>query len=58
MTDRDRAEMQALCEAFRRDMARENDAALSDQDARIRIGAAIGKAARHGRSDYAYGSPR
>jgi hypothetical protein len=53
MTDRDRAEMRALCDQFRRAMARENDVLLFDRDARIRIGEAIGKAARHGRSDYA-----
>jgi hypothetical protein len=31
MTDPDRAEMQALCELFRREMARENDVLLFDR---------------------------
>jgi hypothetical protein len=52
MTDRDRAEMRALCDQFRRDMARENDVLLFDKESRERIGEAIGRAARQGRSDY------
>jgi hypothetical protein len=39
MDDRDRAEMQALCDQFRREMAREVDEPLFDHDARARIGA-------------------
>ena len=54
MDDSDRAEMRALCDQFRREMAgvltREP---VFDHDARQRIGEAIGKAARQGRSDYA-----
>jgi hypothetical protein len=46
MTDRDRAEMRALCDQFRRDMERENDVLLYDQEARHRIGEMIGKAAQ------------
>jgi hypothetical protein len=38
MTDPDRAEMQALCELFRREMARENDVLLFDKEACVRIG--------------------
>ena len=53
MDDRDRAEMQALCDQFRREMAREVDEPLFDHDARARIGQAIGRSARQGRSDYA-----
>jgi hypothetical protein len=52
MTDRDRAEMRALCNQFRRTMAREVDQALFDDDARVRIGEMIGRAARQGHSDY------
>lgn len=52
MTDLDRAEMRALCDQFRQLMARENDALLYDQDARVRVGEAIGKAVLQGRSDY------
>jgi hypothetical protein len=52
MTDRDRAEMRALCDQFRRDMARENDAALFDHEAKQRIGQMIGQAVRQGQSDY------
>ena len=33
MTDRDRDEMQALLDQFRKAMARENEAQLFDQDA-------------------------
>ena len=53
MTDGDRAEMQALCDQFRRDMAREIDEPPFDHDARARIGQAISRAASQGRSDYA-----
>jgi len=53
MTDPDRAEMQALCEAFRRDMARQVDEQLFDHEARERIGQMIGQAVRQGQSDYA-----
>lgn len=53
MDDHDRAEMRALCDQFRQAMARQNEVALFDEAARIRIGTAIGKAARQGRSDYA-----
>ena len=52
MTDRERSEMRALCDQFRRTMAREVDQALFDKDARVRIGEIIGRAARQGRSDY------
>jgi len=52
MTDPDRAEMQALCELFRREMARENDVLLFDKEGYVRIGRIIGGAARQGRSDY------
>ena len=52
MTDRDRAEMRALSDAFRRDVARQVDEPLFDKDARERIGRMIGGPARQGRSDY------
>jgi hypothetical protein len=52
MTDRDRAEMQALLDQFRRGMAEEFDQPLFDKEARVRIGETIGKAARQGYSDY------
>ena len=52
MTDHDRAEMQALCDQFRRMMVRKVDRALFDDDARKRIGEMIGQAARQCRSDY------
>jgi hypothetical protein len=53
MTDRDRAEMLALCDQFRREMAREVDEVpLFDQEACHRIGRMIGSAVRQGRSNY------
>jgi hypothetical protein len=52
MQDLDRTELRALCDQFRQLMARENDALLYDQDALVRVGELIGKAARQGRSDY------
>ena len=54
MTDRDRAEMRALCEQFRRNMARENDVLLFDHDAKQRIGKMIGSAVREGGSEFGY----
>jgi hypothetical protein len=51
MDDLDRAEMRALCDAFREAMARE-PAPTFDVPARVRVGEMIGKAARQGRSDY------
>jgi hypothetical protein len=53
--DRDRAEMRALCDQFRREMARENDVLLFDPAARARIGQMIGRAALAG-SEYGYPS--
>ena len=50
MDDRARAEMQALLDQFREAMARENAELLFDQAAKVRIGEAIGTAARQGRS--------
>jgi hypothetical protein len=44
MTDRDRAEMRALCDQFRRDMERENYVLLYDQEAKQRGGRMIGRA--------------
>jgi hypothetical protein len=52
MTDLDRAEMRALCDQFRRTMARENDVLPFDQDAHVRTGEMISSAVRQGRSDY------
>jgi hypothetical protein len=49
MDDRDRAELRALCDLFRRDMPRQVDEPPFDHDARQRIGQAIGKAGRAGR---------
>ena len=54
MTDRDRAEMQALLDQFRKAMARENEVQLFDHEARQRIGKMIGKATREGGSDFGY----
>jgi hypothetical protein len=51
--DRDRAEMRALCDQFRREMARQVDEPLFDPAARARIGQMIGRAALAG-SQYAY----
>lgn len=53
MTDRDRAEMRALCDQFRQLMSRKVDTPLYDHETRVRIGQMIGQAARQGRSDYA-----
>jgi len=44
MTDRDRADMAALCDHFRRDMRRENEVLLYDQEAKQRFGQMIGQA--------------
>ena len=52
MDDRDRAEVRALCDQFRELMQREIDPPPFDQEARVRIGEAIGRVARRGRSDY------
>jgi low affinity Fe/Cu permease len=54
VTNLDRAEMQALLDQFRRDMARENDVLLFDHEARQRIGEMIGKAVRQGGSELEY----
>ena len=54
MADLDRAEMEALLDQFRRDMARENDVLLFDHEARQRIGEMIGKAVRQGGSEFEY----
>jgi hypothetical protein len=53
MTDLDRAEMRALCDLFRREMARQVDEPLFDPAARVRIGQMIGRAALVG-SEYGY----
>jgi hypothetical protein len=53
MDDRDRAEMRALCDLFRRQMAHENDVLLFDRAAKERIGQMIGRAALVG-SEYGY----
>jgi hypothetical protein len=53
MTDRDGSQLQALLDQFRQDMARQNDAALFDQEAKRRIGQMIGRAALVG-SEYGY----
>jgi hypothetical protein len=52
MTDRDRAEMRALCDQFRREMARQVDEQMCDHEARQRIGQMIGQA-RQG-SEFGY----
>jgi hypothetical protein len=53
MTDRDRAEMRALCDLFRQAIARQVDEPVFDHDARARIGQAIGSAVRDGGSAFA-----
>ena len=55
MTDRDRAEMRALCDQFRQSMARENDVLLYDQEARTRIGEMNGSATRRVRRRSGHG---
>jgi hypothetical protein len=52
MDDPDRAEMR-LCDAFRREMAREIDVPLVDRESQQRIGQMIGRPALAG-SQYAY----
>jgi hypothetical protein len=54
MTDRDRADMAALCDHFRRDMGRENEVLLYDQEAKQRFGQMIGQAVRKGNSEFGY----
>jgi hypothetical protein len=53
MTDRDRAEMRALCDQFRELMARDIERTVFDKDACLRIGQMIGRAALVG-SEYGY----
>jgi hypothetical protein len=53
ITDRDRAEMRALCDMFRQEMARENEP-LFDHDARARIGDMIASAVLQGGSAFGY----
>jgi hypothetical protein len=55
MDERDRAEMRALCDQFKELMARGVETPPFDQEARVHIGEMIGRAARQGRSEYAYG---
>jgi len=52
MTDRDRADMRALCDQFRRDMGRENAVLLYDQEAKQRFGQMIGQALLEGNSEF------
>jgi hypothetical protein len=52
MDDRDRAEMHALLDQFRKAMARENEALFFDRDARVRIGEVIGNTMRQGGSEF------
>jgi hypothetical protein len=54
MDDRDRAEMHALLDQFRKAMARENEALFFDRDARVRIGEVIGNTMRQGGSEFGY----
>ncbi len=54
MDDRDRAEMQALCDEFRELMARDVDKQLFDDEARRRMGELIGSTARRGGSQFGY----
>jgi len=58
MDDRDRTEMQALCDLFRRAMACKVGPPVFDQESRERVGDMIGRSARHGRPYHAYTSPR
>jgi hypothetical protein len=53
MDDHERAELRRLREKFLEIMRRGNEVPLFDEPARQRIGEAIGRAARQGRSDYA-----
>jgi hypothetical protein len=53
MDDADRAEMRALCDAFRDAMARQIEEPVFDQEACQRIGWMIGRAALVG-SEYGY----
>jgi hypothetical protein len=54
MNDRDRVEMRALCDQFRQLMARQVEAPLFDNEARVRIGEMIGSAVRDGGSEFGY----
>ena len=58
MDDRDRAEMQALCDLFRESSQRNINPPLFGEDARQRFGEMISRAARQGRPYHAYTSPR
>ena len=54
MTDRDRAEMQALLDQFRKAMARENAVLLFDHETRQRFGQMIAKAVQPRGSAFGY----
>lgn len=54
MTDRDRAEMRALCDQFRELMARQVEAPLFGNEARVRMGEMIATAVRRRGPEFAY----
>ncbi len=54
MDDRERRELQRLRDKFLEIMRRENDVALFDEDAKQRVGEAISRSARQGRSEFSY----
>ncbi len=58
MDDCERRELRRLRDKFLEIMRHENDAALFDEEAKQRIGQTIGRSARQGRSEYAYGSDK
>ena len=51
-TDRETRELRALCEQFKQSMHQQTDAPLFDNDAKVRLGQMIGRAALTG-SEYA-----
>ncbi len=54
MDDRERREWQRLRDKFLEIMRRENDVTLFDEDAKQRVGEAISRSARQGRSEFSY----
>ena len=54
--DRERQELRRLRDKFLEIMRRQNEVAPFDEAARQRVGEAISRSARQGRSEFSYGS--
>jgi hypothetical protein len=58
MEDRKRQELEQLRDEFLEIMRRENAAALFDEEGKRRLGEAISRSMRQGRSEFSYGNTR